>query len=167
MKGRSRGACVRCSRSRSGVALVSALALLTLAAALLAGSFASATALAQAERSERASVQAEALARRAAAEVLTVWEAGSDGLSVGAHQDTRTESSEPFGRTVVSTRMHRVSASLYAITADVRVGGGGWSGAPIAHRRCRLVAERVVNGGGAGVVGPLLPIARWSFAGIS
>jgi type II secretory pathway pseudopilin PulG len=149
-------------RDRPGVALVTALAILAFAAALLAGSFASATALAQAQRSARASVEAEALARRAAAEGFASWSATSESLPVHAYQDRETETSLSFGRTVVRTRIQRISMSLYVITSDVLVGDGA---SPIAHRRARLLLERPMKVDSGDVSGPLHPIARWSFSG--
>jgi type II secretory pathway pseudopilin PulG len=143
------------------VALVTALALLALAAALLAGSFASATALAQAQRTARATMEAEALARRAAAEVLSSWPVGTDALPVHAYQDHEAEVSPSLGRTVVRTRIRRITTSLYAITADVRVGDGS---SPIAHRRSRLIVERPMETDSARAFGPPHPIARWSYA---
>jgi hypothetical protein len=133
-----------------------------LAAALLAGSFASATALAQAQRSARASVDAEALARRAVVEVFASWSSATDSLLLRAVRDGEAEVSPSFGRTVVRTRIQRISASLYVITADVRVGDGH---SPIAHRRARLVLERPAKADSERVSGPLHPIARWSFSG--
>jgi type II secretory pathway pseudopilin PulG len=147
---------------RRGVALVTALALLAFAAALLAGSFASATALAQAQRSARASAEAEALGRRAVAEVLAAWPANNDFLPVRGYQEREAEVSPSFGRTVVRTRIHRISASLYSITADVRMGSGP---SPIAHRRSRLILERRARADSGAVSGPPHPIARWSFSG--
>jgi type II secretory pathway pseudopilin PulG len=151
-------------RDRPGVALVTALALLAFAAALLAGSFASATALAQAQRSARASVEAEALARRAVAEMLASWPATNDNLPVRAYQDREAQVSPSFGRTVVRTRIQRISEAVYVVTADVRVGDGS---SPIAHRRSRLILERTAKLDSGGVAGPPYPIARWSFSGSS
>jgi hypothetical protein len=149
-------------RTRPGIALVAALALLTFAAALLAGSFASANALARAQRSARASIEAEALARRAAAEVLVAWSASNDDLPIRGSRDREAEVSPSFGRTVVRTRLQRISASLYAVTADVRVGEGP---SPIAHRRSRLILERPPVTDSARTSGPPHPIARWSYSG--
>ncbi len=154
--GRGRG------RNRRGVALVTALALLAFAAALLAGSFASATALAHAQRSARASMAADALARRAAADVLASWSANGGDLPVRGYQEREAEVSESFGRATTRTRIQRLSASLYAVTADVRVGDGL---SPIAHRRSRLILERSPSSDSTGVAGPLHPIARWSYSG--
>lgn len=150
-------------RRRRGVALVTALALLTFAAALLAGSFASSASLVHAERSARAAAYAETMARRAAAEGLTAWVDDGDSLAVHASSDREPSVSSSFGRTVARVRIHRISASLYTITVDVRVGAGA---IPIAHRRARLVVERSPPSDSAGAPGPLRPIARWSFAGI-
>jgi hypothetical protein len=150
-------------RRRRGVALVAALALLTFAAALLAGSFASSTSLVHAERSARAAVYAEILARRVAAEVLATWVDGGDSIAVHGHDDREPMVRSSFGRTVARTRIQRISASLYAITVDVRVGTGA---VPVAHRRVRLVVERSPPSDSAGPPGAPRPIARWSFAGI-
>ena len=158
-RSRTRGA----GRNRPGVALVTALALLAFAAALLAGSFASSAALAHAQQSARASLEAEALARRAAAEVLASWSATYDSLPVRGYREPEAEMSPSFGRTVVRTRIQRISASLYAVTADARVGNGS---SPIAHRRARLILERPPVTDSAAVSGPPHPIARWSYSGI-
>ena len=149
-------------RERRGVALITALALLAFAAALLAGSFASAAALTQAQRSARASAEAEALSRRAVAEVLAAWPANNDFLPVRGYQEREAEVSPSSGRTVIRTRIHRISASLYAVTADVRLGNGP---TPIAHRRSRLILERPARADSGEVSGPPHPIARWSFSG--
>jgi hypothetical protein len=154
----------RTGRARPGVALVSALALLALAAGLLAGSFASAVSFARAARSAHASVHAEALARRAAAEALTAWQDTSDSLAVHAFHDRDSTMSRAFGRTVVRTRVQRISARLYAVTVDVRVGEGA---VPLAHRRSRLVVEWSTTSDSTGARGAPRRIARWSFAGIS
>jgi type II secretory pathway pseudopilin PulG len=153
----------RTGRRRPGVALVAALALLALAAALLAGSFASAVSFDRATRSAHASVHAEALARRAAAEALTTWQDASDSLAVHAFHDGDSTTSQAFGRTAIRTRVQRISARLYAITTDVRVGEGAVS---LAHRRYRLVVERSTTSDSAGARGAPRPIARWAFAGI-
>jgi hypothetical protein len=150
------------ARHRRGVALVTALALLAFAAALLAGTFASATALAHAQRSARASIVADGLTRRAAAEVLASWSANQGDLPVSGYQEREAESGESFGRVITRTRIQRISASLYAVTAAVRVGDGS---TPIAHRRSRLILERSPSSDSTGVVGPLHPIARWSYSG--
>ena len=150
------------AQSRPGFALVTALALLSLAAGLLAGSFAAATALARAQRSARASLAAEALARRAAAEVLASWATSAGDLPVRGYQDREIEMSETVARAQVRTRIQRLSALLYAVTADVRVGEGASS---IAHRRSRLILERTPATDSTRVSGPLHPIARWSYSG--
>jgi hypothetical protein len=139
------------------------LALLTFAAALLAGSFASSTSLVHAERSARAAVYAETLARRAAAEVLAAWVDDGDSIAVRAYSDREPWVRSSFGRTVARTRIQRISASLYTITVDVRVGAGA---VPVAHRRARLVVERSPPPDSAGPPGAPRPITRWSFAGI-
>jgi hypothetical protein len=149
---------------RRGVALVTALALLTFAAALLAGAFASSTSLVVAERSARASVYAETAARRIAAEVLAGWVDDEDTLAVHAYQDREPRVSSPFGPMLARTRIQRISAALYTITVDVRVGAGA---IPIAHRRARLVLERRPPADSTGPGGALHPIGQWSFAGIS
>jgi hypothetical protein len=142
--------------------MVTALALLAFAAALLAGSFASARALARAQQSAVASIQAEALARRATAEVLASWPADNGSLPVHGFQERSVEMNPPFAGALVRTRIQRISASLYAITADVRFGDGSSS---IAHRRSRLILERPAQSDSGGVSGTAHPIARWTFSG--
>lgn len=150
-------------RDRPGVALVAVLALLALAAALLAGSFASAVSLARAARSASASVHATTLARRTAAEALAAWQDASDSLAVGAFQDREPAVSQSFGRTVVRTRVQRISPRLYTVTVDVRVGAGL---VPLAHRRSRLDLERSATSDSTGPLNPPHPIARWSYGGL-
>jgi type II secretory pathway component PulK len=151
------------SQRRPGVALVVALALLALAAALLASSFASAVSLARAARSTRATVYAETIARRAAAEAFAAWQIAGDSLAIHAYEDREPTVSQSFGHAVVRTRLQRISARLYAVIADVRIGD---SAALLAHRRCRLVVERSAKPDGAGTPGTPRPIAYWSFADI-
>jgi hypothetical protein len=146
---------------RKGVALVAALALLALAAALLTGAFTSATAMARTARSARAAVRAEAAARRAAAELVTLWDGEADALPIGAHLERGLSMDEEEFRMTARARVQRLAARLFVVIVDVRVGEGV---TPLAHRRLRLVVERRVSSDTLDSVHPPRPIARWSFS---
>src|SRR5207245_2412392 len=70
-------------RKRRGIALLTTLAILSLAAALLAGGFVSATATTRATRSTRAGIVAEQTARRALGESIIAWSRVEDTLPIG------------------------------------------------------------------------------------
>jgi hypothetical protein len=146
---------------RKGVALVAALALLALAAALLTGAFTSATAMARTARSARATVRAEATARRAAAELVSTWDGEADALAIGAHLERGLFMDEEEFRMTVRARVQRLAARLFVIIVDVRVGEGV---TPLAHRRLRLVVERHATTDTLDSPRPPRPIARWSFS---
>jgi hypothetical protein len=148
-------------RERKGVALVAALALLALAAALLTGAFTSATAMARTARSARATIRAEATARRAAAELVSSWDGEVDALPIGAHLERGLSMDEEDFRMTVRARVQRLAARLFVVIVDVRVGEGA---IPLAHRRLRLVVERRVTTDTLDSPQPPRPIARWSFS---
>jgi hypothetical protein len=134
---------------RPGFALVTALALLALSTALLAGALAIATAMARSVRSERATLEVEAHARYALASVLAEWGWEADSLAVGqwvereltpAERGSSTGGSPASGR----LRIQRLAPALYAVVVDVRIGPAPWS----ARQRVRLLVTR-----------PLIPIA--------
>lgn len=152
----------RCPRPRDGVALVAALALLTLAAALLAGACSASFSLLHSARSVRAIAYADAAARRATLDVLASWGAGPT-LAVGAFVDDAPFVTAAPARVVIRTRVARISAHLYTVTADARLGEGA---NPLAHRRARLVVEYPGESNPMEARGPPIPIARWSSAGL-
>ncbi len=145
---------------RPGAALVAALALLTLASALLAGAFVSASAAARAVHSARASAMVDGAAQRALAERVSEWDAGEYGLAVGASLDrpfARLEGSPPVrGR----TRVHRLTPDRFIVSVDVVAGD---SARPGARRRVRLIMQAPPADSAGGRRVPA-PIARWSRA---
>ena len=144
---------------RSGVALVSALALLTLATALLAAACASARSLEHGSRSLRATAQADALARRAFAELVVGWDAAADAIAVGGSIDRALVSDDAGVPTTVRARVTRIGGGLYAVVVDARVGAGS---SPLAHRRYRLLLQRSAADDSAHTEATPQPIARWS-----
>ncbi|MEO6526288.1 MAG: hypothetical protein ABIP93_06660 [Gemmatimonadaceae bacterium] len=127
--------------ARSGVALLTTLALLALAAALLAGAFAAATASARAARSARASLVAAAAARRALASTLTTWSGAEDRLAVGDmfERAGREPTELPLDAAETRVRVLRLSATLFVVAADVAVPA---TATPLARRRMRLLVQR-------------------------
>jgi hypothetical protein len=151
-------------RPRDGTAIVAALALVTLAAALLAWSAAVVSAGARAVLAERAALSAESQARRLLAITLRHWDVRDDSLDTGAMVDriVDAESSEaaPALPTTAHVSVQRLGATLFAIAADVRVGGDQ----PLARRRIRLLVQRVIMPDSVRTHLPPAPIARWSTA---
>src|SRR5689334_13801427 len=74
---------VRRRRARRGIALVTVLGMLALAAALIAGEFATAMAASRATRTARAAVVAREGARRALGRAVAGWRAVDDSLPIG------------------------------------------------------------------------------------
>lgn len=129
------------ARARHGMALVATLAILALAAALLAGAFATSSASARATRSLRAALVADAVARRTLANALVRWSAAEEALLVGG-AITRVvpdSASAPLDAADTRVIVQRLSASLHVVAADVTVPA---SGPPLAHRRVRLLVKR-------------------------
>ncbi len=151
-------------RQRDGTAIVAALALVTLAAALLASSAAVVSAGARAVLAERAALSAEARARRLLATTLDHWDARDDSLDIGATVDriVDADSSEAAPELPATARVsvQRLGATLFAIAADVRVGGDQ----PLARRRIRLLVQRVIMPDSVRTHLRPAPIARWSTA---
>jgi hypothetical protein len=150
------------ARCRRGIALVSALAMLALAAALLAGSFVAAMATARAARVVRASVVAETVSRRALARGVAGWRAADDSLAIGASSARAwTESAAvALDSANVRLRVQRVALARFVVSADVEVPA---SGAPLARRRLRVLLERPPSPDSTVVLAPR-PIARWAVA---
>lgn len=148
------------ARPRRGVVLVAVIALLTLGAALVAGAFAAARASARAARSTRATLVAHAAARRALVRVVTSWSAADDSLNLGASavRAWRDSASAAIDSADTRVRIHRLSSTLYLVTAEASVPSAA---APIARRRARVLLER------AGTIDTTLvsrprAIARWA-----
>jgi hypothetical protein len=147
-------------RARRGVALLTTLALLALASALLAGGFASATASARAARSARASHVATAMARRALGRALLEWSAVEERLTVGAAVERVVAESSPAAIDAANARVRvqRISADLYVIAADVRVPAVG---VMLARRRMRVIVQRSASVDSTQILAPRA-IARWA-----
>jgi hypothetical protein len=146
--------------ARRGVALVTILALLALAAALLAGGFASATASARAARSARAGLVASAASRRALGRALLAWSAVEERLPVGAMLERAAPEPTAAPRDSAGTRVRiqRLSAGLFVIAADVTVPAVG---APLARRRARLLVRKWPSADST-LIQPPRAIPRWS-----
>ena len=123
------------------MALVTTLAMLALAGALLAGAFAQATASTRAARSARASIVASALARRALGSALAQWSAAEDSLVIGAAMQRALPESAavPLDAADTRLRVQRLSSSWYVVAAEVSVPSAS---APLARRRVRLLVAR-------------------------
>ena len=148
--------------NRRGVVLVAVLGLLTLGAALIAGAFAAARSSSRTTRSVRAAIVAQAGARRALARTLASWAPRDDSLGVGGFT-TRTFAESAavlLDSADVRVRVHRLSAALYVVAAEVSVPSAR---APLARRRARVLLERAPTID-TGIVQPLRPIARWASA---
>jgi hypothetical protein len=123
------------------MALVATLAILALAAALLAGAFATSTASSRAARSARAALLADAAARRALATTLMSWSAADDSLAIGAARSYVVPDSTSALLDAADTRVVvlRLAANLHVVASDVTVPA---SGVPLAHRRMRVLVRR-------------------------
>ena len=141
--------------------LVAALALLTLAAALIVGASTLARASSRTARVYLATFTAETEARRALASLLASWPAASDTLSVG--RTLLVEGSDRAQGELVSRsalRLLRLSRTTYSLSVDCRVGA--WA-APLARRRLRLLLRRAVQVDTLVARDTPRPIARWPF----
>jgi hypothetical protein len=146
--------------SRRGVVLVAVLALLMLAGALIAGAFAAARASARATRSSRAALVAHAAARRTLVRAVASWSGREDSMNVGAFdaREGREPASDPLDAADTRVRVHRLSPTLFLLSADASVPS---SGAPIARRRARALLERAPTIDST-LVSRVRPIARWA-----
>jgi hypothetical protein len=128
-------------RERRGMALLAALCMLALAAALLAGAFASSAASSRATRSLRAALVADAAARRALANALMQWSAADDSLAIGAavHRVVLDSASAPLDAADTRLVVQRLATNLHVVAADVTVPA---SGASLARRRMRMLVRR-------------------------
>lgn len=151
----------RRARPRRGTAIVAALAITMLAAALLASAAVVASAGARAAIDERAALVAESAVRGAFAGAVMSWDAAADALAVGQAMQRPLDRPAGDGTALAisgTLAVRRIDTTLFALTADVRVGGD----LGLARRRARLLVQRAAVAGPSGVLPPPAPIARWS-----
>lgn len=150
--------------ARRGTALVAALALVVLAAALLASAALVASSGAATALRARASLAAESGVRRALADGLISWNPAWDSLGTGAALAVDPASvNDDSGAglpMLVTIRAQRLAPTLYALTADVRVGGEPL----LARRRASIVVQRSGLAAPGVALSTLAPIVRWSTA---
>lgn len=148
---------------RSGIALLSALALLALSAALLAGSFAAARAMIRSARSTLAVARADTGARRALGELLSGWSPALDSLAVGGVMEAPLEAEPVDARPALirRARVWRVTDRSYVLSVQVRTFD--WS-TPTAERRMRLLLERPARVDSTAPLAAPVPVTRWSLA---
>jgi len=149
-------------RARRGIALVSVLAMLALAAALIAGAFATATAALRASRSTRASIMARESARRALGRAVAGWRPVDDSLPIGAFvlRTSRESTATALDSVDVRLRIQRLSLTSFVISADAVVPA---SGPALARRRMRVLLERPPSPDSASILAPRPPV-RWPIA---
>jgi hypothetical protein len=148
--------------ARRGIALVTVLGMLALAAALIAGAFATATAARRASRSTRASILARESARRALGRAVAGWRRVDDSLPIGAFVlRTSPESTAiALDSADVRLRIQRLSLTSFVISADVVVPA---SGPALARRRMRVLLERPPSPDSTTLLAPR-PLGRWPIA---
>jgi hypothetical protein len=158
----SRGVARAERRARRGIALVTVLGMLALAAALIAGAFATATAASRATRTTRAAIVAREAARRALGRAVAGWQPMDDSLPIGAFAlRTSPESTATAIDSVnARVRVQRLSRARYVIAVDVVVPA---TGPALARRRMRVVLERPPSPDSATLLAPR-PITRWPVA---
>jgi hypothetical protein len=148
--------------ARHGTAVVAALALVLLAAALLASAATVARAGADASQRARAGLAADAAARRVLAHAIASVETSGRPLDVGQAvvRDATPAADDATAALPLEARLrvHRLSADLYALTVDVRVGAA----AQAARRRVSLLVQRRAVASLGGASSPPVPIAQWS-----
>jgi hypothetical protein len=149
-------------RARRGIALVSVLGMLALAAALIAGAFATATAASRASRTTRAAIIARESARRALGRAVAGWQAMDDSLPIGAFALRTSPESSGVALDSANTRIRvqRLSLTRFAIAVDVVVPAAGPT---LARRRMRVLLERPPSPDSTTVLAPR-PLVRWSVA---
>jgi hypothetical protein len=149
-------------RPRCGIALVTVLGMLALAAALVAGAFATATAASRASRTARAEVMAREGARRALGRAVAGWRGMDDSLPIGAFTlRTSPESTAALLDSAnVRTRVQRLSPTLFVIAVDVAVPA---MGPTLARRRMRVLLERPPSPDSTTQLAPR-PLVRWPVA---
>lgn len=149
-------------RCRRGVALIVALALLTLAAALLAGTAAAGRAAQRSVQSHEAALLAGSEVRAAVAEFVAGWRWGDDSLAVGAERAAvigpRLRGSGALPVTI-RVRLLRLSAFRYIVVADCQAGPDD---AVLARRRVRVILERAAPLDNSAPAMPPTPAGRWT-----
>jgi hypothetical protein len=150
----------RCARR--GIALVSVLGMLALAAALIAGAFATATAASRATRTTRAAIVARESARRALGRAVAGWQATDDSLPIGAFVLRTSPESSGVALDSANTRIrvHRLSLTRFVIAVDVTVPAVGPT---LARRRMRVLLERPPSPDSTTLLAPR-PLVRWPVA---
>jgi len=136
--------------------------MLALAAALLAGAFATAMAASRATRTARAAVVARETARRALGQAVAGWKPMDDSLPVGAFV-LRTSPDSAAARldsTRTQLRVQRLSLTRFVISVDVSVPAVGPT---LARRRMRALLERPPSPDSTTILAPR-PLTRWSLA---
>jgi hypothetical protein len=138
------------------------LGLLALAAALIAGAFASATAALRASRTARASIVAREAARRALGRAVAGWRSMDDSLPVGAYvlRTSPESTATPLDAADARLRVQRLSLTLYVVSVDVVVPA---SGPTLARRRMRVLLERPPSPDSTTLLAPR-PLMRWPVA---
>jgi len=152
----------RARRARRGIALVSVLGMLALAAALVAGAFATAIAASRATRTARAAIVARESARRALGRAVAGWTPMDDSLPIGAFALRTSPDSvvAPLDSTNTRIRVQRLSLTRYVVAVDVVVPAAGPA---LARRRMRVLLERPPSPDSATLLAPR-PLTRWSVA---
>ncbi len=141
--------------------LIAALALLTLAAALIVGASTLARASSRSARVYLAAFTAETEARHALASFLASWPAAAEMLPVGRTLLVEGSVSDPGEVVTRSTlRLLRLSPSTYSLSVDCRVGV--WA-SPMARRRLRILLRRAVQVDTLQAKATPRPVARWPF----
>ena len=136
--------------------------MLALAAALIAGAFATATAASRASRSTRAAIVARERARRALGRAVAGWQTMDDSLPIGAFVLRTSPESSGVALDSANTRIRvqRLSLNRFVIAVDVTVPAVGPA---LARRRMRVLLERPPSPDSTTVLAPR-PLVRWPVA---
>jgi hypothetical protein len=136
--------------------------MLALAAALIAGAFATATAATRATRSTRAVIVAREAARRALGRAVAGWQGMDDSLPIGAFTLRTSPGSSATALDSVNARLRvqRLSLTRYVIAVDVVVPA---TGPTLARRRMRVLLERPPSPDSTTLLPPR-PLVRWPVA---
>jgi type II secretory pathway pseudopilin PulG len=149
-------------RPRRGIALVTVLGMLALAAALVAGAFATATAASRASRTARAAMMAREGARRALGRAVAGWRPTDDSLPIGAFVLRTSPESSTTALDSADTRLRvqRLSLTLFVVSVDVVVPAVGPT---LARRRTRVLLERSPSPDSTTLLAPR-PLMQWPVA---
>ncbi|HEX9483987.1 MAG TPA: hypothetical protein VF929_05380 [Gemmatimonadaceae bacterium] len=149
--------------ARRGTAIVLALALLTLAAALLAGTASSAHVAAVGAIRRQAAMLADAQWRADAAAYLGRWGTPEDALAIGGEL-TVVVGPRPLGvngaMATTRIRLLRIQTLRYLVGVEVRIGEDA---ALLAVRRGAILLQRPASADST-LVPPPVPVARWAQA---